>query len=325
MHSVLSLVNAKNWSWGITQDILAGQLARRDYDIVKVLRRPKVQIAMERAGVEAFVTLPAIPVDPGLTAHFDITLLQNIDALKLIDETHRAKAVVRMGGMLIDQQRSADRYDKEIAQAGAVIATNKELYAIALTVNRQTYLVANGVDLNIFKPRKNKQPGNPFVIGFVGNVTGPGMQYKGYSLLAKAAAMLGEDYQLKTLLHAYNQIEHAGMPDYYAGIDCLVLPSRGEGCSNTIAEALACGVPVIITPVGYHGEMLMDGLEGLLIERDADSIVEAVQKLQGDPKLWRRLSANGRAFAEAHHDINTIAGKYDEIFRHIIRSTNNGQ
>ncbi|MBN8280305.1 MAG: glycosyltransferase [Gammaproteobacteria bacterium] len=50
------------------------------------------------------------------------------------------------------------------------------------------------------------------------------------------------------------------MPGFYSAIDVLCLPSRSEGCSNVVAEALACGTPVVATRVGDNGAYVPDEL-----------------------------------------------------------------
>ena len=61
-----------------------------------------------------------------------------------------------MGGMVIDKLNKGSRYDRQIAQVGAVIATNKQLYDVAERVNANTHLIPNGVDLEIFKPPEER-------------------------------------------------------------------------------------------------------------------------------------------------------------------------
>ena len=105
---------------------------------------------------------------------------------------------------------------------------------------------------------------------------------------------------------------------FYHQIECLILPTIGEGCSNVVMEALACGVPVLITKVGYHGEMLEDKKNCIFIERDANDIEKKVMMLKNDPALRISLAENGRVFAEKHHDITEIAKEYDRIFKLVL-------
>jgi glycosyltransferase involved in cell wall biosynthesis len=323
MNNVLSIVNAKSWSWGIITALLLPRLAEK-YHFANILRIPKVRLDMEQAGVEVIVKLPAQMVDPGLTEFFDAILLQNVDLIKLVEADKRKKAVVRMGGMVVNEKNPATRYDDELASVGAVIATNETLAKVAARVNPHTTLIPNGVDLERFRPAQER-PARKFTVGFAGMIWGPGLEYKGYKLFVQAAILLAGDVEIKTVLHSHSQVPHADMPEkFYHQIDCLVLPSEGEGCSNVTAEALACGVPVLITKVGYHGEMLIARDECMFVTRDVENIRDTILVLMQNPDLQLKLARNGRAFAEQHHDINVIAKQYDEVFQALLRRNGNG-
>ena len=74
----------------------------------------------------------------------------------------------------------------------------------------------------------------------------------------------------------------------YWRASCYVCASQSEGTPNPALEALACGVPVISTPVGNMPEVLRDGENGLLVERDVQALARAMARLRGeDPAPWR--------------------------------------
>ena len=77
----------------------------------------------------------------------------------------------------------------------------------------------------------------------------------------------------------------------YWRASCYVCASQSEGTPNPALEALACGVPVISTPVGNMPELLRNGQNGLLVERDVESLAEAMRRLQGESLApWRRAA-----------------------------------
>jgi len=322
--TVLSIENARTWSWGLTIDQLIKQLFR-GYKFIRMVgcRGIKINKQCEHCGRIIQMDIGAIPVANDLTEHFDLTMLQNVGSLKLV-RNYKSKVVCRAGGLIVDDKNPSGRYDDELKQVGAVIATNDELFEIGKRNNDRTFLIPNGVDLTKFKPA-NSSPNfdRIFTAGFAGNIWGQGLDYKGYQYYVQAITRLYGEVESKQLLPAHIQIPYEEMPEkFYHQIDCLILPSRGEGCSNVIVEALACGVPVLCMKVGFHGERLRDGWDCLFIERDIDDIIEKIRLLKDTPELRKKLAFNGRLFAENYHDIKNIALKYDEVFKLIISKNN---
>jgi len=302
MINVLSIENALGWSWGIVFRYLRRLLGKK-YKIARICRKISKDINIK------------------LLELYPLILAQNVDNITLIKE-HRNKVVLRIGGMVINELNKGSRYDKELACVGAVIATNKQLYDVAEWVNPNSHLIPNGIDLEMFIPAKNR-PDRMFTVGFAGNIWGLGGDYKGWQFYVGATLSLWGQVKKIECLHngpkGQKQIKHEDMAEqFYHKIDCLILPSKGEGCSNVVGEALACGVPVLLTKVGYHGEMLRDGEECLFIKRNVQDIYDKVLSLKNNPELWQKLSVNGRKFVEKHQDIKVIAKKYDEVFQSVL-------
>ncbi len=82
-----------------------------------------------------------------------------------------------------------------------------------------------------------------------------------------------------------------------ADADLFVLPSRYENFANVAAEAMACGVPVIVSDACGISS-LVEGQAGLVIAPRTEAIVEALQKMLGDKALYARLKAGCRAVAD---------------------------
>jgi glycosyltransferase involved in cell wall biosynthesis len=258
------------------------------------------------------------PVDKELVRDYDIIMPQNVDTLAMLPDG--SPIVCRIGGIDVTNLQR-DRYAKDFARVAGIVATNDELADIARDANPNVTVIPNGVDLDHFRPA-DERPDRPFTIGFAGNVWGPGADYKGWRFFVEASVKLQimSSVESKYLLHGSNQIPHEEMPGgFYHQIDALILPSKGEGCSNVVTEALACGVVPIITKVGYHGERLEDGVNCLFIERSVSSIEAAVMKLVENPEMTHRIGGAARAFAVQYHDIDAVAKAYDEVFRAVLR------
>jgi glycosyltransferase involved in cell wall biosynthesis len=88
--------------------------------------------------------------------------------------------------------------------------------------------------------------------------------------------------------------------DYYAAADALLAPSREDAFHMPALEALACGLPVVLSSEAGAAELIEDGRHALLLQRAGDSgeLAAAAGRLLADPALVRRLARNGRALAE---------------------------
>lgn len=86
----------------------------------------------------------------------------------------------------------------------------------------------------------------------------------------------------------------------YAAMDAFVLPSRAEGLSLALIEALAARLPVVSTRVGIAPDIVTDGVQALLVDRnDAGALTEALLRLARDAGLRAGL-ASAAAQALAH-------------------------
>ena len=85
------------------------------------------------------------------------------------------------------------------------------------------------------------------------------------------------------------------VPDLLAGMDLFVLPSRWEGLSVSIMEAMAAGLAVVATDVGGTAELVVNGETGLLVPpADVQALARAVTQLLQDESGADRMGRLGR-------------------------------
>jgi glycosyltransferase involved in cell wall biosynthesis len=91
---------------------------------------------------------------------------------------------------------------------------------------------------------------------------------------------------------------HAEIPSYLAKLKLLVLPSFTEGLPNVVLEAMACGTPVLATPVGAVPHVIKDKETGFLIrDNSPEGIAEAINESLSYPRL-RETVRNARTAVE---------------------------
>lgn len=102
-------------------------------------------------------------------------------------------------------------------------------------------------------------------------------------------------------------VPYAEMPAIFRSADVFVFPSLHEGSAMAVNEALASGLPAIVTP--NAGAIVRDGVEGFVVPlRDAVAVAERLARLADDVGLRRRMGAAARERAEAH-DSNAYAAR----------------
>jgi glycosyltransferase involved in cell wall biosynthesis len=103
---------------------------------------------------------------------------------------------------------------------------------------------------------------------------------------------------------------------------CLVfvLPSRSEPFGMVVAEALACGRPVVASAVGGIPEIVEDGRSGVLVAPDdPEALARAVSRLLDDAALREALAAAGRTRARLGFGCEQMGAAYESLFAALAR------
>ncbi len=106
-----------------------------------------------------------------------------------------------------------------------------------------------------------------------------------------------------------------------AGSDLMLLPSRMEGVSTTLLEAMALRVPIVATGVGGTREVVRDGVEALLVEPRAEAIMDAVERLLSDETLAEILSENAYRKVKERYSWERVADMYLKLYLKLLRNT----
>ncbi len=173
-------------------------------------------------------------------------------------------------------------------------------------------VVPYAADTARFVPEPGKQRGTSCTFLFAGGIT----QRKGIKYLLEAwrlARRPGWKLQLLGALPAdpgplapyrdevewLGRVGHADVPARMAAADVFVFPSLFEGSAVVTYEAMACGLPCIVT--AEAGSVARDGRDGLIVPtRDVPALAAAIERLGLDIPFRAECSASARAHAEAH-------------------------
>ncbi len=117
--------------------------------------------------------------------------------------------------------------------------------------------------------------------------------------------------------------ERSDVPDVMRGLDCFVLPSRVEGISNTILEAMASGLPVLATDVGGNRDLIVPGVTGVIVPADdVAALSAALAALATAPSRAAAMGRAGRATVEREFSLPAMVAAYENVYERVLaRST----
>lgn len=131
---------------------------------------------------------------------------------------------------------------------------------------------------------------------------------------------------LEAQAQALNMAQHvhflgqvSNVYDYFTQSDLFILPSRAEGMSNALLEAMAHGLPCIATDVRGNANLIQDGKNGLLVPfGDAARLVKAIETLTQDEALRQQLGQAARQSIETHYSMDGVAEQYVTLYEKML-------
>jgi hypothetical protein len=206
-----------------------------------------------------------------------------------------------------------ERRLRDIERADRILVPSEHI-AEALarhgTPRERIAVIPYAADTRRFQPLPEKRPGESCTFLFAGGIT----QRKGIKYLLEAwrkvrrpgwkLQLLGAlPSDLGPLTRYLDEVEHLGrvahseMPTKMAEADVFVFPSLFEGSAVVTYEALACGLPSVVTPEA--GSVVRDGVDGLVVpSRDVELLAQAMERLGTDRELRAGMAVSSRQRAE---------------------------
>ena len=109
------------------------------------------------------------------------------------------------------------------------------------------------------------------------------------------------------------------LPAYYRAAKVFVLAGRYEPFGLTALEAMACGAPTIVSSVAGSKEVIIDGLNGLIVDtHDRKLLAKQIKKLLDDNKLREKLSQNAAFTIQEHYSWDIIVNKVIGLYKSLM-------
>jgi glycosyltransferase involved in cell wall biosynthesis len=223
-----------------------------------------------------------------------------------------------------------------LARTADAVTACCEFSANGLAVNdgfkrERIEIIENGIEVDRYGPFEGSStPGRIIHVARHHPVKDQATLLRGFALaapdlpgvtlqMAGDGPLRGDLENLARELGITGRVEFLGIrtdiPDLMRKADVFVLTSLSEAASLTLLEAMATGLPAVLTDVGGNGEIVRHEREGLLFPRsDAAGCAAAFKRLFADPAFARKLGEAGRERALAHYRLDRTVDSYFKLY-----------
>jgi starch synthase len=297
--------------WGFKRDALHLRSVAFDRRVAPLLQRD--DLAVIAASNSALATLRAA-TDLGVEAFLDYPIAHHAWAERLLSEEARLQPELADTLQLAELPRKTRRrMEDEIEQADRILlltSFQRQTFLESGVEEEKLVVIPLGVEIEAFRPAPREED-RPFRVLFAGQLT----QRKGLSYALEGfrrAAIPGAEFVLVGPVvgsgrpwrglpgvRQVGQVPFGELPSQFQQCDVFLLPSLVEGLPQTLLEAMACGLPVVVSENTAGPEVVSDGSQGYVVPiRDPDSIAERLRELHDQPERLRRMSSEARRKAE---------------------------
>jgi glycosyltransferase involved in cell wall biosynthesis len=209
-----------------------------------------------------------------------------------------------------------------LAQAERILGVPAENFSV----------VPNGVAVMADHYRPQWKGEGEFVVGYIGLLS----EHKGWRIVGEAVKLLrGRGRNIRFVLAGagpdeddvcqevskYSEFMHfEGLlrdprRQIMSRLHALALMSTYEGLPMILIEAASVGLPTIATATGGVREVVIDGLNGMIVRRTVDDVIASLEALHDHPDRWQAMSQAARKVHAAKFDIRNTVAQYDLLYQ----------
>ena len=274
----------------------------------------------------------------GIIRDFILILLPLLQKKKIIAHLH--------GSYFYDFYKQSPYIIKKIIDflipklTGAVVHTPRLKYNFSYWLNmNKIFCVPNGIPDPVEKFQAKKIQ-SPVILLYMGNLN----KSKGYQIFIESIKLLvNQNYFVKGILagewasaseqnyglslvkdfNLEENIKFVGMvkgqkkTDIFNKAHIFVLPSFAEGQPLVLLEAMAYGFPIIATDKGAIRDCVLDGENGIIVERNSYKIAESVKYLIDNPQIYKKMSLKSRKLYKDNFTEKHFINGMIEVFKKI--------
>jgi glycosyltransferase involved in cell wall biosynthesis len=266
---ILIICDVKGWAWWIKSEYLKRYLGEYyDIDIVNVV------------GNDA---TPYARIDQN---KYDLYFTWGFSYIEFLSRVPKHKKVT---GVTAHRARNVIESRMRLAgfQHANSILLLKEMIGMGF---KNTFYVPNGVDTELFYPKVKIDKNSELIVGHVGKKC----ELKGQSEFIFPAIRKSGVKSYTNTKDWTNKIPHNEMVNEYAKMDLMLVCSIEDATPNPALEAAACGRPIISNTIGNMPELIVNGYNGFIVNRNVDEYVEKINYFKNNQDELVKMGYNNR-------------------------------
>jgi glycosyltransferase involved in cell wall biosynthesis len=107
--------------------------------------------------------------------------------------------------------------------------------------------------------------------------------------------------------------------NFYRAADLFVLPSQNEGMPNVVVEAMACGLPCVVTSISGTTDLIQSGKSGKLFAVNSEeSFVDAMQSVMSSSEHRQQIGIHARAVMVEKFSTAHVCARYLDLYRSML-------
>lgn len=201
---------------------------------------------------------------------------------------------------------------KYMGKSESIVVGSKQIFDFYRPYIKNLYYATLAYDPDLFSPsEKEETDRKEFVVGWTGN---PDRAFKGFYEYVVPAVQKAAEMRPGISFQTRFKGPLNTLPDYYRGIDVLIIASAADAGPSSFLEAGLCGVPSISTKVGFPLEHIQDGMNGFFVDRSIEDITNKIIYLYDNKALLQTMSHQIRADLNKFFSAQNRIVDWDNLF-----------